>query len=111
MTIAGEQDVPLENKQQAELLKDIDGLESGMASASGIINYVTKRPVMFKGIDLAADHRGTVYGAPCSVLVQADDGRCCARQPRSNSLEVWHRFRRHETDRCSHRWRHGNLQH
>jgi len=35
MTIAGEQDVPLENKERVELLKGIAGVESGVASAGG----------------------------------------------------------------------------
>jgi iron complex outermembrane receptor protein len=63
MTIAGEQDVPLENKERVELLKGIAGLESGVASAGGLINYVTKRPAAVKGLDLATDHRGSAYGA------------------------------------------------
>ena len=33
MTIAGEQDVPLENKESVEFLKGIAGVESGVASA------------------------------------------------------------------------------
>ena len=63
MTIAGEQDVPLENKERVELLKGIAGVESGVASAAGLINYVTKRPATIEAIDLATDHRGTAYGA------------------------------------------------
>jgi len=63
MTIAGEQDVPLENKERVELLKGIAGLESGVASAGGLIDYVTKRPAAIKAVDLATDHRGTSYGA------------------------------------------------
>jgi iron complex outermembrane receptor protein len=63
MTIAGEQDVPLENKERVEFLKGIAGLESGVASAGGLIDYVTKRPAAIKSIDLATDHRGTAYGA------------------------------------------------
>ncbi|HUX27840.1 MAG TPA: TonB-dependent receptor plug domain-containing protein, partial [Terracidiphilus sp.] len=63
MTIAGEQDVPLENKQSVEFLKGIAGIESGVASAGGLINYVTKRPAAIKAVDLATDHRGTAYGA------------------------------------------------
>ena len=63
MTIAGEQDVPLENKERVELLKGIAGLESGVASAGGLINYVTKRPATVKDLDLATDHRGSAYGA------------------------------------------------
>jgi len=63
MTIAGEQDVPLENKERVELLKGIAGVESGVASAGGLINYVTKRPATVKAVDLATDQRGTAYGA------------------------------------------------
>ena len=63
MTIAGEQDVPLENKERVEFLKGIAGVESGVASAGGLINYVTKRPAAIKAIDLATDHRGSSYGA------------------------------------------------
>jgi iron complex outermembrane receptor protein len=65
MTIAGEQDVPLENKQRVEIVKGIAGLESGVASAGGVIDYVTKEP--YRGerpaLDLATDHRGSSYGA------------------------------------------------
>ena len=63
LPIAGEQDVPLENKERVELLKGIAGVESGIASAGGLINFVTKRPAMVKTIDLATDHRGTAFGA------------------------------------------------
>jgi iron complex outermembrane receptor protein len=62
MTIAGEQDVPLENKERVEFLKGIAGVESGVASAGGLIDYVTKRPAAIKAVDLATDHRGTTYG-------------------------------------------------
>ena len=63
MTIAGEQDVPLENKQSVEFLKGIAAVESGVASAGGLIDYVTKRPANIQALDLATDHRGTAYGA------------------------------------------------
>ncbi|HEY1806272.1 MAG TPA: TonB-dependent siderophore receptor [Terracidiphilus sp.] len=63
MTIAGEQDVPLENKDAVEFLEGIAGVESGAASAGGLIDYVTKRPVNIQAVDLATDHRGTAYGA------------------------------------------------
>jgi len=63
MTIAGEQDVPLENKERVEFLKGIAGVESGVASGGGLVNYVTKRPVVVKAVDLATDHRGSSYGA------------------------------------------------
>jgi iron complex outermembrane receptor protein len=63
MTIAGEQDVPLENKQSVEFLKGIAGVESGVASAGGLVDYVTKLPAIIQAVDLATDHRGTAYGA------------------------------------------------
>jgi iron complex outermembrane receptor protein len=63
MTVAGEQDVPLENKESVEFLKGIAGVESGVASAGGLIDYVTKRPAMIKALDVATDHRGSTFGA------------------------------------------------
>ena len=63
MTIAGEQDVPLENKEAVEFLEGIAGVESGAASAGGLIDYVTKRPANIQALDLATDHRGAAYGA------------------------------------------------
>ena len=65
LTIAGEQDVPLENKQRVEIIKGIAGLESGIASSGGVISYATKEPYAGAGpaIDLATDHRGSSYGA------------------------------------------------
>ena len=63
MTIAGEQDVPLENKEAVEVLKGIAAVESGVASAGGLIDYVTKRPENIEAIDFATDQRGTAYGA------------------------------------------------
>ncbi len=63
MTIAGEQDVPLDNKERVEFVKGIAGVESGVASAGGLIDYVTKRPAAIEAIDLATDHRGSSYGA------------------------------------------------
>jgi len=62
MTIAGEQDVPLENKERVEILSGIDGVESGVASAGGVIDFVTKRPAAVQAIDLATDHRGSTLG-------------------------------------------------
>lgn len=63
MTIAGEQDVPLENKERVEFLKGIAGVESGVASGGGLINYVTKQPALVEAVDLGTDHRGTIFGA------------------------------------------------
>ena len=63
LTIAGEQDVPLENKERVEIVKGIAGVESGVASAGGLIDYVTKPPALVQAMDLATDHRGSAYGA------------------------------------------------
>jgi iron complex outermembrane receptor protein len=65
MTIAGEQDVPLENKQRVEIVKGIAGLESGIASAGGVIDYATKEPTAGQrpSFDLATDHRGSSYAS------------------------------------------------
>jgi iron complex outermembrane recepter protein len=63
LTIAGEQDVPLENKERVEIVKGIAGVESGVASAGGLIDYVTKRPAVVEAVDLATDHRGSAFGA------------------------------------------------
>jgi len=62
LTIAGEQLVPLENKESVEILKGVDGLESGVASGGGLINYVTKRPATVRTLNFATDHRGTADG-------------------------------------------------
>ncbi|MFC5862411.1 TonB-dependent siderophore receptor [Acidicapsa dinghuensis] len=61
MPVAGEQDVPLENKQSVEILKGIAGIESGVTTAGGLFNYVTKRPAVVKTVELATDHRGTAF--------------------------------------------------
>jgi len=63
LTVAGEQDVPLENKQSVEFVKGLAGVESGVASAGGLISFVTKRPALIRAADVATDHRGTAYGA------------------------------------------------
>jgi iron complex outermembrane receptor protein len=63
MTVAGEQDVPLENKQSVEILQGLAGLESGVASGGGMIDYVTRAPANIRSVDLATDQRGTAYGA------------------------------------------------
>ena len=65
LAIAGEQDVPLENKQRIEIIKGIAGVESGIASAGGVIDFVTREPYagLHPSIDLATDHRGSSYGS------------------------------------------------
>ncbi len=62
LTIAGEQLVPLENKESVEFLKGLAGLEAGVTSPGGLINYVTKRPAVVRTLEFATDQRGTVFG-------------------------------------------------
>jgi iron complex outermembrane receptor protein len=75
MTIAGEQDVPLENKERVEFLKGIAGVESGVASGGGLIDYVTKRPATIK-----ADRSG--YRSSRNGLRRVDLGHLL-RQPQA----------------------------
>jgi iron complex outermembrane recepter protein len=63
LTIAGEQDVALENKEVVEFLKGVDGMQGGVSSPGGLINYVTKRPALTKSITVQSDQRGSSYGA------------------------------------------------
>jgi iron complex outermembrane recepter protein len=63
MTIAGEQDVPLESKDRVEILNGLAGVASGVASGAGLINYVTKSPAVVRDIELSTDQYGTAYGA------------------------------------------------
>ncbi|MFX5757146.1 TonB-dependent receptor plug domain-containing protein, partial [Acinetobacter baumannii] len=44
LTVAGEQTIALENKERVEFLKGVAGLQAGVSSAGGLVNYVTKRP-------------------------------------------------------------------
>lgn len=60
-TIAGEQNVALENKQQVELLKGLSGLQSGVAEPGGLINYVTKRPQDIRTLTVSSNEQGERY--------------------------------------------------
>lgn len=60
-TIAGEQNVALENKQQVELLKGLSGLQSGVAEPGGLINYVTKRPQDIRSLTVSSTALGERY--------------------------------------------------
>ena len=62
LTIAGEQLVPLENKESVEFLKGLSGLEAGVASAGGLINYTTKRPASVRNVTVSTDQRGSAFG-------------------------------------------------
>ncbi|CAM3410639.1 hypothetical protein GCM10011247_45390 [Pseudomonas plecoglossicida] len=60
-TIAGEQNVALENKQQVELLKGLSGLQSGVSEPGGLINYVTKRPEEVRSVTVSTNEQGERY--------------------------------------------------
>ncbi|MCO7517273.1 TonB-dependent siderophore receptor [Pseudomonas guariconensis] len=60
-TIAGEQNVALENKQQVELLKGLSGLQSGVSAPGGLVNYVTKRPEDVRSISVSSNEQGERY--------------------------------------------------
>lgn len=57
--------IPMENKERFEILKGLSGLQSGISSAGGILNYVVKRPTNepLRSVTLEASERGTLYGA------------------------------------------------
>ncbi|MFK0267408.1 TonB-dependent siderophore receptor [Pseudomonas asiatica] len=60
-TIAGEQNVALENKQQVELLKGLSGLQSGVSEPGGLINYVTKRAEDVRSVTVSTNEQGERY--------------------------------------------------
>ncbi|WP_327438489.1 TonB-dependent siderophore receptor [Pseudomonas donghuensis] len=60
-TIAGEQNVALENKQQVELLKGLSGLQSGVSEPGGLINYVTKRAQDVRSVTVSSNEQGERY--------------------------------------------------
>lgn len=60
-TIAGEQNVALENKQQVELLKGLSGLQSGVSEPGGLVNYVTKRAADVRSVSVSTNEHGERY--------------------------------------------------
>jgi len=60
-TIAGEQNVALENKQQVELLKGLSGLQSGVSEPGGLVNYVTKRAEDVRSVTVSSNEQGERY--------------------------------------------------
>ncbi|WP_050461453.1 TonB-dependent siderophore receptor [Herbaspirillum autotrophicum] len=61
MTISGEQNVALENKESVEFLKGLAGLQGGVATPGGLVNYVTKRPADVRSVMVGADANGSRY--------------------------------------------------
>lgn len=63
LSIAGEQYLTLEDKQQVEILKGLAGLEAGIVAPGGLVNYVSKRPADVHAVTLGTDSKGSRYGA------------------------------------------------
>ncbi|MBN6150061.1 TonB-dependent receptor [Xanthomonas sp. AmX2] len=63
LSIAGEQNVALENKEQVQVLKGLSGLQSGLAEPAGVIDYATKRPQQVRTLVLGTDDEGGRYAA------------------------------------------------
>lgn len=63
LTIAGEQPIALEDKQQVEVLKGLAGLQAGVMEPGGVVNFVSKRPADVREVTLGTDSHGSRYGA------------------------------------------------
>jgi iron complex outermembrane recepter protein len=65
ITISGDTQIPLENKERIEILKGLAGLQAGVTGPGGIINFAVKRPTStpVRSVTLEARERGTIYGA------------------------------------------------
>ena len=63
LSIAGEQSVALENKQQVQVLNGLAGLQSGVNEPAGLIDYITKRPDEVRSLTLGTDDEGGRYYA------------------------------------------------
>ncbi len=65
LILAADTQIPLENKDRIEILKGLSGLQAGISSPGGVINYVTKRPTAtpLLSTTVGVSERGTLYGA------------------------------------------------
>lgn len=63
LVISSDASIPLENKERIEILKGLAGLQAGVATPGGILNYVTKRPALVRSAIVGASERGTLYSA------------------------------------------------
>jgi len=65
LAISGDTQIPLENKERIEILKGLAGLQAGVTTPAGIVNYVLKRPTATPLMSATVEvrDRGTVYGS------------------------------------------------
>jgi iron complex outermembrane receptor protein len=63
MSLTGEQNFALENKERVEILKGVSAMQVGASSPGGIINFVTKRPKDVMSATVGTGERGTEYMA------------------------------------------------
>ncbi len=63
LTLSGEQNVALENKQRVEILKGLAAIDSGVLSPGGIVNFVSKRPENVSSVTAGVDSRGSTSAA------------------------------------------------
>ena len=63
LTVTGEQEIALEDKQQVQVLKGLAGLQAGVMEPGGVVNYVSKRPANVRTVTLGTDSHGSRYGA------------------------------------------------
>jgi iron complex outermembrane receptor protein len=65
IVIPADTQIPLENKERIEVLEGLAGLQAGVATPGGIINFVTKRPTNapLRSATLGVSERGTLYGS------------------------------------------------
>ncbi|MFT5533473.1 MAG: iron complex outermembrane receptor protein [Burkholderiaceae bacterium] len=65
LPIASDASIPLENKDRIDILKGLSGLQGGVSTPGGLINFVTKRPTAtpLRSILFEVSERGTVLGS------------------------------------------------
>jgi iron complex outermembrane receptor protein len=69
MSIAGEQNVALDNKERVEIVNGIASLQNGASAPGGVVNYVTKRPANVRSLMLGFDQHGSrQYSADLGIL-------------------------------------------
>ena len=65
LPIASDASIPLENKERIDILKGLSGLQGGVSTPGGLIDFVTKRPpaTPLRSILFEVSERGTVLGS------------------------------------------------